>query len=37
MRQITLSPTRAHPRGPMLADNAPFRVYDTSGRPRTRS
>jgi phosphomethylpyrimidine synthase len=31
MRQITLSPTRGHPRGPVLAENAPFRVYDTSG------
>jgi len=31
MREITLSPTRAHPRGPVLTDNAPFRVYDTSG------
>lgn len=31
MREITLSPTRAHPRGPVLTENAPFRVYDTSG------
>ncbi len=31
MREIFLSPTRAHPLGPVIAENAPLRVYDTSG------
>jgi len=31
MREIKLSPTRAHPQGPVLTNNAPFLVYDTSG------
>ncbi len=31
MREITLSPTKSHPRGPIVAENPPLRVYDTSG------
>jgi phosphomethylpyrimidine synthase len=31
MREITLSPTRFSPGGPILSENAPLRVYDTSG------
>jgi phosphomethylpyrimidine synthase len=31
MREIVLSSTRSHPHGPILQENAPFRVYDTSG------
>ena len=31
MREIALSPTQSVPGGPVIAENDPFRVYDTSG------
>ena len=31
MREIGLSPTQSVPGGPVIAENDPFRVYDTSG------
>ncbi|MEZ4497027.1 MAG: phosphomethylpyrimidine synthase ThiC [Thermomicrobiales bacterium] len=31
MREIALSPTRSAPGGPVIAENPPLRVYDTSG------
>ncbi|MGH2549509.1 MAG: phosphomethylpyrimidine synthase ThiC, partial [Thermomicrobiales bacterium] len=31
MREIALSPTRSAPGGPVISENAPLRVYDTSG------
>jgi phosphomethylpyrimidine synthase len=31
MREIALSPTRTAPGGPVLSENPPLRVYDTSG------
>src|SRR3954470_8720874 len=31
MREIALSPTQSVPGGPVIAQNDPFRVYDTSG------
>ena len=36
MREIALSPTRATPGGPVISENDPVRVYDTSG-PYTES
>jgi phosphomethylpyrimidine synthase len=31
MREIALSPTRSAPMGPIISENPPLRVYDTSG------
>ncbi len=31
MREISLSPTRSAPGGPVIAENPPLRVYDSSG------